>query len=216
MLVTNVLWQIVLHGIGITATTLYVIGVAALVVPTLLGMMVPRMFPRLADAEKRIETEAKNRRELEDDSDYQMAIETAERVKETLSRTDWSDARRFVDELLGEQLPALIRLRRDLTEDRQKIAEHIAGLGKGAKKASRRAALATTGDKIDALCEQASDRVAASVDALGQLLVIARERQLNDSPDAIIRADRLLAETQRANDLLLATRREIESVGSSN
>lgn len=193
------------------------IGILAVGLRVATSSILARIFPRHAQMQGRIEAVAQTRKELEEDLDFRAAIDMSDRLKDTLARTDWSDARRFVEELVGEKIPEMVRLRRELERDRKDISAQLSRIPNASpRRKDRQARLSETAARIDALSAQVSDRVSASVDALIELLVIARERQLDDTPESYARTERLLLETREANDALLAARREVSRVDRLN
>lgn len=151
--------------------------------------------------------------DYEEDEDYEEALATAERLEALLEGSDWSNARLLVNEIMDEKLPELLEIQNEIGLDLDDTEARIGGLGDSKRYTARREALEETLARQQALYDEVCARVDATKSALEQLLVIARERQVNGAPDATERATRLLTETQRENDLLLQTRREVEAVG---
>ncbi|OGL95630.1 hypothetical protein A2348_01950 [Candidatus Uhrbacteria bacterium RIFOXYB12_FULL_58_10] len=144
-----------------------------------------------------------------EDEDYKEALATADRLDSILEGSAWSNARQLVD----EKLPELLELQNEIGLDLDDTEERIKALGNTRRDAARCEALRANLARQQALYDEVSTRVDATKAALEQLLVIVRECQVNGAPDAAERVTRLLTETQRDNELLLRTRREVEAVG---
>ena len=162
-------------------------------------------------------TEPDQIEETNDDAetdDLEDASETANLIEEVFDGTEWSEAKRFVDNMIDEDLPNLIDLRESLGEDIERAEERIGRLGKGTRNDGRRKDLQAYLDSLNALYEKIDAGIANTVATLDKLLVIGRERQVNGATDATDRAVRLLTETHRNNEILLASQREVDRLES--
>ncbi len=147
--------------------------------------------------------------DYESDPDYEDALGDYERLEDLIGGPEWADVRTHVEALIDEDLPELLELRNEIHEDRQEILYRIDGLAERKRSGPVEQALEASRDRLDTLHSQVDDRVEAAKTTLVDLLVIVRERQVNGASETIGRAARLLAETQRENELLLATQREM-------
>lgn len=147
--------------------------------------------------------------DYECDPDYGEALADYERLEELIGGPEWADVRRHAEALIDEDLPELLELRNEIDEDRQEILDRINGLPERKRSGPVEQALEASRERLDILHRQVDDRVEAAKTTLVSLLVIVRERQVNGAPETIDRATRLLAETQRENELLFATQREM-------
>jgi len=149
-----------------------------------------------------------------DDDDFQEASKTADQLAEVFAGTDWSEAKQFVDHMIDEELPRLIELRDGLGENIERTVDRLDNLDRTKRNEGRRKNLQTNRDSLRALRQKIDAGIAETVSTLDKLLVIGRERQVNGATDATDRAVKLLTETHKNNEILLATQREVDQLES--